>query len=140
MVHALQRAGLRLRPGGGLISIRPHPTWRPLVSILTGKRRIPVARLINPDFDRYLRATEAALQRVVDEGWFGNARRRSREYRICLDNLSQLRSYLELINPPRPRFPPGTRAHLEALWKSVPPGARIEVTESMVVNALTKPR
>src|SRR5438128_12096256 len=107
MVHALQRAGLRLRPGGGLISIRPHPTWRPLVSILTGKRRSPVARLINPGFDRYLRATEAALQRVVDEGWFGNARRRSREYRSCLDNLSELRPYLVLIIPLRKRCPPG---------------------------------
>jgi hypothetical protein len=140
MVHALQRAGQRLRPGGRLISIRPHPTWRPLVSLLTGGRRLPVARLINPDFDRYLRATEAALQRVVDEGSFTDARRRFRQYRIRLDNLSQLRSYLELINPPRPRFPAGTRAHLEALWRSSPTGARIEVTESMVVNALTKPR
>jgi hypothetical protein len=139
MVHALQRAGQRLQPGGTLISIRPHPTWRPLISITTRARRTPIARLVNPDFDRYLQATESALARVVREGWFGEAGRLSHRYRIRLDNLSQLRSYLELINPPRPRFPPGERARLVAHWSTSPRGARIEVTESLVVNALTKP-
>ncbi len=138
MVHALQRAGCRLQPGGTLVSIRPHLTWRPLISISTPGQRRPVARLINPAFDRYLRAAASALERVVHEGLFSHAGARSHQYRIRLDNLSQLRTYLELINPPRPRFPPRGRARLVALWQSAPPGARIEVTESMVVTALTK--
>ncbi len=138
MVHALQRAGRRLRRDGTLISIRPHPTWRPLISISTRGQRLPVARLINPNFDRYLRATEAALERVVLDGEFRVAGAATHRYRIRLDNLSQLRTYLELINPPRPRFPPGERTRLVALWQAAPRGARIEVTESMVVNALTK--
>ncbi len=138
MVHALQRAGRRLRRDGTLISIRPHPTWRPLISISTRGQRLPVARLINPNFDRYLRATEAALERVVRNGEFRVAGAATHRYGIRLDNLSQLRTYIELINPPRPRFPPGERTRLVALWQAAPRGARIEVTESMVVNALTK--
>jgi hypothetical protein len=139
MVHALQRAGRRLRRGGTLISLRPHPTWRPLISISTRGQGLPVARLINPNFDRYLQATEAALERVVRDGEFRLAGAATKRYRIRLDNLSQLRTYLELINPPRPRFPAGERARLVALWQAAPRRARIEVTESMVVNALTKP-
>lgn len=138
MVHALQRAGKRLPSGGSLISIRPHRTWRPLISILTPARRVPVVRLINPAFDRNLRAAESALARAVRDGWFTLAGVRNQRYRARLDNLSQLRRYLELISPPRPRFPAGRRAHLLALWASRPRRAQIEVTESIVVMALLR--
>jgi hypothetical protein len=138
MVHALQRAGSRLRPGGMLLSIRPHRTWRPLVAIRTPQRRTPITHLLNPAFDRYLAAAESALDRVVSEGSFTLAGTAPARYRIRLDNLSQLRTYLELINPPRPRFPPGSRAHLAALWQSAPRGARIEVTESLTLTALRR--
>src|SRR5204863_225432 len=70
MVHALQRAGRRLRPGGTLVSIRPHRTWRPAIAITAQGRRLLVARLVNPSFDRNLRYAEAALDRVVRDGWF----------------------------------------------------------------------
>ena len=138
MVHALQRAGRRLPPGGSLISIRPHRTWRPVIAISTPTQRVQVARLINPSFDRYLQAAEAALDRAVREGWFTLAGIRPHRYRVHLDNLSQLRTYLEMMTPPRPRFPAGRRARLGALWTKRPRGARIEVTESMVVTALRR--
>jgi len=138
MVHALQRAGRRLRPGGTLVSIRPHRTWRPAIAITAQGRRFLVARLVNPSFDRNLRYAEAALDRVVRDGWFRLAGFVPARYRAYLDRPSQVRTYLELINPPRPRFPPGGRARLDELWRSAPPDARIEVTESLVVTALRR--
>jgi hypothetical protein len=138
MVHALRRAGHRLKPGATLISIRPHRTWRPLVSIITPSGRVPVARLINSAFDSRLSAAEAALLRVVQERQFTLAGIRDQRYRARLDNLSQLRTYLELIAPPRPRFPAGRRARLLEIWKSRRRGSQIEIAESIVVTALRR--
>jgi hypothetical protein len=139
MVHALRRAGSYLRRGGTLISIRPHRTWRPSIAIVAGRLRIPVATLLNTAFEVNLSAAESALERVVDEGSFTLAGVRSARYRIYLARPSQIRTYLELINPPRPRFPRDGRARLEAMWNSAPRGARIEVTESLIVNGLRRP-
>ena len=138
MVHALRRAGGYLRRGGMLVSIRPHRTWRPSIAIVAGRRRLPVATLVNPAFERNLQAAELALERVVDEGSFTLAGVRSARYRTYLARPSQVRTYLELINPPRPRFPRGARARLNDMWDSAPRGARIEVAESLVVNALRR--
>ena len=138
MVHALRRAGSYLERGGTLISIRPHRTWRPSIAIVAGRRRLPVATLLNTAFEVNLDAAESALERVVDEGSFTLAGVRSARYRIYLARPSQMRTYLELINPPRPRFPRGARARLNEMWESAPRGARIEVTESLVVNALRR--
>ena len=138
MVHALRRAGGYLRRGGMLVSIRPHRTWRPSIAIVAGRRRVPVATLVNPAFERNLQAAELALERVVDEGSFTLAGVRSARYRTYLARPSQVRTYLELINPPRPRFPRGARARLNDMWDSAPRGARIEVAESLVVNALRR--
>jgi hypothetical protein len=138
MVHALQRAGRRLRRGGTLISIRPHRTWRPSVAITSPRQRVLIARLVNPAFDRNLRSAESALERVVRDGWFMLTGELPSRYRIYLDRPSQMRTYLELINPPRPRFPPGRRARLDALWSSAPRGSRIEVTESLALTAMRR--
>jgi len=138
MVHALQRAGGRLRRGGLLISLRPHRTWRPAIAIIAPEYRLPVARLVNPAFDTNLRSAEAALERVVRGGWFSFAGARSSRYRIHLGRPSQMRTYLEMIEPPRPRFPPGSRARLDWLWSSAPRGARIEVTEYLVITVLRR--
>jgi len=138
MVHALRRAGQRLQPGGSLISIRPHETSLPLVSIITPSRRVPVARLTTPGFDDRQSAADAALERVVAEGRFALMGMRNHRYRSLLDNPSQLRTYLELISPPRPRFPPGRRAHLLELWRSRPRGSKIEIAEWIVVTALRR--
>ncbi len=138
MVHALRRARGYLRRGGMLISIRPHRTWRPSIAIVARPERVPVATLVNPSFERILEAAELALERVVDQGAFTLAGVRSARYRTYLARPSQVRTYLELINPPRPRFPRGARARLDHMWDSAPPGARIEVTESLVVNALRR--
>ena len=138
MVHALRRAGQRLRSGGSLISIRPHETQLPLVSIITPSRRLPIARLPTPGFDDRQSAADAALERVVAEGRFALTGIRSHRYRSLLDNPSQLRTYLELIIPPRPRFPPGRRARLLELWRSRPPGSKIEIAEWIVVTALRR--
>jgi hypothetical protein len=138
MVHALRRAGQRLRPGGSLISIRPHETSLPLVSIVTPSRRTPVARLSTPGFVNRQSSAEAALARVVAEGRFTLAGIRNHRYRARLDNPSQLRTYLELIIPPRPRFPPGRRAKTLELWRSSPRGSTIEIAEWIVLTALRR--
>jgi len=138
MVHALRRAGQRLRSGGSLISIRPHETQLPLVSIITPSRRMPVARLPTPGFDDRQSAADAALERVVAERRFALTGIRNHRYRSLLDNPSQLRTYLELIIPPRPRFPPGRRARLHERWRSRPPGSKIEIAEWIVVTALRR--
>jgi hypothetical protein len=138
MVHALQRAGRRLRPGGVLISLRPHRTWRPAIAIIAPGYRLPIARLVNPSFDRNLRSAESALDRVVRDGWFRLAGARPSRYRIYLDRPSQMRTYLELISPPRPRFPPGGRARLHRLWETAPPRARIEISEYLVITVLRR--
>jgi len=121
-----------------LVSIRPHRTWRPSIAIVTGRRRLPVATLPNRTFERRLGAADLALERVVDEGSFTLAGVRSARYRTYLERPSQVRTYLELINPPRPRFPRGGRAKLYEMWESAPRGARIQVTESLIVNALRR--
>jgi len=139
MVHALRRAGSYLRSGGMLISIRPHRTWRPSVAIVAGRSRVFVATLLNTAFEVNLAAAESALERVVDEGAFSLAGVRAARYHSYLTRPSQIRTYLELINPPRPRFPRGGRARLAAMWTSAPRGARIEVTESVIVNGLRRP-
>ena len=138
MVHALQRAGQRLRSGGSLISIRPHETQLPLVSIITPSRRLPVARLPTPGFDTRQSAADAALERVVAEGRFAITGIGNHRYRSVLDNPAQLRTYLELINPPRPRFPPSRRARLLALWRSRHPASKIEIAEWIVMTALRR--
>jgi len=138
MVYALRRAAGRLRAGGKLISIRPHLTRRPTVAILAGERRFPVATLLETNFERNLDAAESALRRVVDEGPFKPAGLRSAQFRTYLERPSQMRTYLELIYPPRPRFPPGGRARLYEMWDAAPRGARIEVTESLILNALRR--
>jgi hypothetical protein len=138
MVHALRRAGQRMPSGGTLVSIRPHRTSRPTVSIITPSRPVLVAQLINSAFDTRLSTAEAALARVVQEGQFTLAGVCNHRYRARLDNLSQLRTYLELIAPPRPRFPAGRRARLIELWGSRPRGSQIEIAESIVVTALRR--
>ena len=138
MVHALRRAAGRLRAGAMLISIRPHPTRRPSVAIVTGLRRLPVATLLETAFERNLDAAESALRQVVEEGAFHFAGVRSAQFRTYLERPSQMRTYLELIYPPRPRFPPGGRARLSQMWDAAPRGARIEVTESLILNALRR--
>jgi hypothetical protein len=138
MVHALRRAAEHLRPGGTLISIRPHRSWRPSVAIVHARRRVSVATLVNPAFEGNLEAAEDALRKVVHQGWYTLSGVRAARYRTYLDRPGQMRTYLELINPPRPRFPPGGRARLYKLWDSAPKGSRIEVSEGLVVNALRR--
>ena len=99
---------------------------------------MPVARLTTPGFVNRQSAAEAALERVVAEGRFALAGIRNHRYRARLENPSQLRTYLELIIPPRPRFPPGRRAQLLELWRSRPRGSKIEIAEWILVTALRR--
>ena len=138
MVHALQRARDRLRAGGHIISIRPHRTWRPLIAIVANGRRLPICELRLTPFQSNLDSAEAALDRVVADGLCTLVGVTETRWRTYLDRLSQMRTYLELISPPRPRFPRGTRARLEAMWEEVRGKGRIEVTEPLVMNVLRR--
>src|ERR1700694_3863347 len=115
VVHPRRRAGSYLRKGGTLISIRPHRTWRPSIAIVVAGSRLPVATLLNPAFERNLQSADSALERVVDDGSFTLAGIRSARYRTYLARPSQVRTYLELINPPRARVPRGGRARVGEL-------------------------
>src|SRR5260370_42123376 len=99
MVHALQRVGQRMQPGGSLISIRPHRTWRPSISIITPSGRGPLPRLITLAFDTRVSAAEAALSRVVTEDRLTLARARDHRYPPRPDHLPQRPTPLELIAP-----------------------------------------
>ena len=138
MVHALQRAGSRVRSGGLLVSIRPHRTWRPLVAVVAPGRRIPVTELTFTPFESNLDSAEAALERVVEQGWFTRAGVVQKRWRTYLDRPSQIRTYMELISPPRPRFPPGSRMRLHVVWEQAGPGARIEITEPLAMTFLRR--
>ena len=138
MVHALQRARGRLRPGGHIISIRPHRTWRPSIAIVTDGWRLPVTELRLTPFESNLESAEAALNRMVAEGWCTLVGVAEERWRTFLDRPSQMRTYLELIYPPRPRFPRGSRARLKAMWEETRGKARIEITEPLVINVLRR--
>ncbi|HVH65366.1 MAG TPA: hypothetical protein VM674_04965 [Candidatus Acidoferrum sp.] len=138
MVNALQRVGDRLHPDGVLISIRPHRIWRPSIAIVARGRRVPVTELLITPFATNLASAEAALDRVVREGAFTLMGIRGARWRTYLERPSEMRTYLELITPPRPRFPKGARARLSHIWETMQPGARIEITEPLVMNALRK--
>ena len=138
MVHALQRARGRLRPGSHIISIRPHRTWRPSIAIIANGRRRPVTELRLTPFESNLDSAEAALERVVADGWCTLAGVAEARWRTYLERLSQMRTYLELIYPPRPRFPRGSRTRLKAMWEEARGNARIEITEPLVMNVLRR--
>jgi hypothetical protein len=135
MVMALQRAREILRPGGVLVSLTPHWTKRPAIAVASGKRREPVASLINSEFTPRISAARAALQRVVQDGTFTLTGTIHPQFRVQLTGLAELDRYIHLGNSPC-RFPPGGRRRLQALWRSRTPAAHIEVTESMVIKAL----
>lgn len=138
MVHALQRASGRLRSGGFIISIRPHRTWRPMISIVAKGRRTRVAELEFATFQSNLDMAEAALERVVADGRCTLAGVAEARWRTYLERLSQMRTYLELIYPPRPRFPRGSRARLKAMWEGAAGKPRIEITEPLVITVLRR--
>ena len=138
MVHALRRVADRLSPGGVLISIRPHGTWRPSIAIVAYGRRLPVTELLITPFASNLASAEAALERVVREGALTLLGIRGARWRTYLERPSQMRTYLELIVPPRPRFPKGARTRLREQWQTMQPGARIEITEPLVMSVLRK--
>lgn len=138
MVHALQRAGDRLFPGGVLISIRPHRTWRPSIAIVAHGRRLPVTELLITPFATNLASAEAALDCVVREGAFTLLGIRGARWRTYLERPSQMRTYMELITPPRPRFPPGARPRMHEMWEAMQPGGGIEITEPLAMNVLRK--
>lgn len=135
MVMALQRARGILRPDGTVVSITPHWTKRPAIAVASGKRREPVASLINSEFTPRISAAKAALDRVVQDGTFTLIGTVHPQFRVQLTGLAELDRYIHLGNSPC-RFPPGGRRRLQALWRSRGPGAHIEVTESMVIKGV----
>lgn len=137
MVHALQAVGGVLRPGGVLVSIQPE-RFEARIAIRDRSDRISVGRLINPAFDRYQVAAERALLRVGQLGSLTLAGAHRHRYRIRLDSPAQLREYIELLGTPRPRASAGTWSTLRRLWAFRPPGARVEVTDGMLITALQK--
>lgn len=137
MVHALQAVREVLRPEGVLISITPQQ-FDARIDVVSRSGRMAAGRFLNPPFNRYLVAAEGALDRVVRNGLFEFEGLRRRRYSVRLDRLAQLPEYIDLLGTPRPRLSPGTWPRLRSLWRSRPPGARIQITDVFVIRALRK--
>ncbi|HLB77296.1 MAG TPA: hypothetical protein VJO72_09705, partial [Candidatus Dormibacteraeota bacterium] len=102
MVHALHAVRRVLRPEGALISITPE-RFEARIAVVGRSHRVAAGRLINPSFDRYLLAAEAALDRVVRDGSFALEGRRRHRYHIRLRGPAELPEYIYLLGTPRPR-------------------------------------
>ncbi len=126
-----------MRAKGSLISITPE-RFEARIAVVTGSHRLPAGKLVNPSFDRYLQAAEAALDRVVRDGSFDLEGRRRHRYHIRLRGPAELPEYIDLLGAPRPRLSPGTWPRLRTLWGSCPVGARIEITDGLVITALRR--
>lgn len=137
MVHALQAVRGVLRPDGALISLTPE-RFEARIAVVSGSHRVPAGRLVNPSFDRYLLAAEAALDRVVRDGSFALEGKRRLGYHIRLRGPAKLPQYIALLGTPRPRVSPGTWPRLRTLWRSSPAGAHVEITDSLVIAALRR--
>jgi hypothetical protein len=137
MVHALHAVRRVLRPEGALISITPE-RFEARIAVVRRSHRVAAGRLINPSFDRYLLAAEAALDRVVRDGSFALEGRRRHRYHIRLRGPAELPEYIDLLGTPRPRVSPGTWPRLRTLWRSRPAGARLEITDGLVIAALRR--
>jgi len=137
MVHALQAVRGVLRPAGALISITPE-RFEARIAVVSGSHRLPAGKLVNPSFDRYLLAAEAALDRVVRDGSFALEGKRRHRYHIRLRGPAELPEYVDLLGTPRPRLSPGTWPRLRTLWRSSRVGARIEIADGLVIAALRR--
>jgi hypothetical protein len=135
MVHALERARQVLLPNGTVVLIQPHQTKRPFVAITSGRRRHPVAALVNPDFQPRINAAVAAIRKVIDRGLFSHLGTSHHQFRVHLASPAELRQYVHLAPNPS-RFPPGGRLRFNDLWRSRTEGVRIEVTEYITVIGL----
>jgi hypothetical protein len=135
MVHALERARRQLTPGGALVCIQPHVKKRYSIAITGPGSRQPVTDLINPVFQPLITAAVAAIRIVVAEGQLALIGTSSHRYRVRLAGPAALHRYLHLTATP-PRFPPGGRKRLQALWRTRTEGALIEVTEFFEVMAM----
>jgi len=135
MVHALERAGRHVEPGGVVILIQPHQWKRPFIAVKSPRHREPVAALVNTVFQPLITAAVGAIHTVVEEERFALVGTSHHQFGVQLTSLAELHRYLHL--PPRPsRFPPGGRQRLHDLWKRRAKDAQIEVTEFLTVIAL----
>lgn len=115
--------------------VQPHQQKRLFISIVRGREHEPVSSLINPVFQPLINAANAAIQTVVEKDLFAHIATSHHRYHVRLANPAELHRYLHLGQRP-PRFPPGGRQHLQALWKRRSADAQIEVTEFMTVIVL----
>jgi hypothetical protein len=135
MVHALERARQHLVPDGMLVCIQPHVLKRPFIAITAPGMREPVAALVNPVFQPFITSAMAAIQTVLEKRQLAMIGKSDHQFRVRLASPAELHRYIHIGQRP-PLFPAGGRKRLQALWRTRPEGARIEVTEFMTVIAL----
>lgn len=132
MVHALRRVRKHLKRHGNALLIQPHQHRRPSIAITSPRNRQPVAELINPVFQPLIDNAVASIRTVVDERRFIPLSTTNHKFSVRLPNPHQLHAYMHTgIRPPR--FPAGGKRRLDALWKTRPEKAQIEVTEFMTL-------
>lgn len=121
--------------GGVLICLQPHRWKRPFIAMTAPGRRQPVGALINNAFEPLISSAEAAIRTLLDSRGLALIGTSDHRFRVRLRSLAELHRYLYQGRRP-PRFPPAGRRRLQAMWRSRPAGARIEVTEFFSVIAL----
>lgn len=135
MVHALRRARQHLSSRGALVLIQPDHYKRPRIAVVSKKKREPVTALISPIGQPLINAAYAAIDTVIEERLFERTSLGHHHFTVRLANPTELHRYLHQgIRPPR--FPRGARQRLEALWRSRPSRAQIEVMEFLTVISL----
>jgi hypothetical protein len=137
MVHALERARQALLPGSPLVLIQPHQTRRPLVAIVSRRRRQPIGRLVHPAFPPLINAAMSAIGTVIDDRRFSHLGTSHHQFRVQLEDPADLRRYVHLYQRP-PRLTAGGRQLLNDLWRTRTAGAQIEVTEFFTVIGLRR--
>ena len=124
-----------MKRGGIAVVIQPHQYKRAHVSIASARKRQPVTATINPAFQPLINAANEAIQTVIDERLFRWVATSHHSHSVRLENPTALHDFFHQGQRP-PRFPRGGRKRFEALWKSRPANAQIEVTEFLTIISL----
>ena len=92
MVDALSEAWRILVPQGTLLDLRPRSATYPIY-IVTRARRVHVADFDGRGSENADVASNAAMQKGVEDGWFARQRERHFDIEICWDSVREMKSH-----------------------------------------------
>ena len=92
MVDALSEAWRILVPQGTLLDLRPRSATYPIY-VLTLARRFHVADFDGRGSENEDAASDAAMQKVVEDGWFARLSEKQFDIEICWDTVREMESH-----------------------------------------------